>query len=116
MPDDEPTTEAKEPNMYLKTLNGSKQLINDCSMTVHEGFGSPGGDVAGNIQGGGWECAKADAWVKELTEHCKGIMGAFTDASLAVVVAANKEPDEVPEHDPRGLAWNRSWSIRRRNL
>jgi hypothetical protein len=111
-----------ETNYYLLTLQGCHNtLIPNAMSTVYDGTGDPGKPIAEAINGGGWECTEADAWVTELLEHTKKVMPAFEDARSAVSSEMSAERsahggDEVPKDHPHGLAWNRTWHVRRHNL
>jgi hypothetical protein len=112
----------KETNFYLQTLEGCRDsLIPNAISTIHEGTGNPGGSIASDLNGGGWECTQADAFVTELLEHTRKVLPAFEDAQSAVSAAISAERsahggDKVPEGHPHGLAWTRTWHVRRHNL
>ena len=108
--------EAEETNFYLITLAQCRDtLIPGARDAVYDGQGDPGSGIASAINGGGWECDKATEWVTELTEHTRKVMPAFDDAISDVSSAMSAErgrfggKDTVPEHDPHGLAWSRTW-------
>ncbi len=109
-------TPKEEPNLYLRTLQDCRDdLIPSARDAVYSGQGDPGSSIASAISGGGWECDKATEWVTELTEHTRKVMPAFDDAISDVSTAMSAErgrfggKDTVPEHDPHGLAWSRTW-------
>ena len=116
-------TPKEEPNLYLRTLEGCRDdLIPGARDAVYSGQGDPGSGIASAISGGGWECDKATEWVAELTEHTRRVLPAFDDAISDVSSAMSAErgrfggKDTVPEHDPHGLAWSRTWhNLRRLN-
>ena len=83
---------------------------------MYAGQGDPGSSIASAINGGGWDCAEGTRWATELLEHTKKVMPAFDDAASAVTTAFNAEPEKVPEGDPHGIAWNRTWHIQQHNL
>lgn len=107
-------TEAKEPNNYRHTLTSSRATVVSCAQNVSDGSGSPLDAIAGPLASGGWECTEADNWIADLRGNCAGIRAAFDEAVIAIDGVIKAEPDEVPEKDWRGLAWNRTWSQRRR--
>ena len=103
--------EAREPNLYLSTLQGCRDdLIPGARDAVYAGQGDPGSSIASAISGGGWECTKATEWVTELLEHTRLVMPAFDDAigDVSSAMSARARPlrrqGHVPEHDPHGLA------------
>ncbi len=113
----------KEPNLYLRTLQDCRDnLIPTARDDVYAGQGNPGSSIAAAISNGGWECDKATDWVGELLEHTRKVMPAFDNAIGDVSAAMATErgrfdgDDTVPEHDPHGLAWGRTWhNIQRLN-
>ena len=115
--------EEKETNFFLITLEQCRDtLIPGARDAVYDGTGDPGSTIASAIEGGGWECDKATEWVAELTEHTRRVMPAFDDAISDVGTAMSAErgrfggKDTVPEHDPHGLMWSRTWhNIQRMN-
>jgi hypothetical protein len=106
----------EEPNLYLRTLQSCRDdLIPSARDAVYSGQGDPGSSIATSISGGGWECDKATEWVTELLEHTRKVMPAFDDAASDVSAAISAErgrfggKDTVPENDPHGLMWSRTW-------
>ncbi|HSK48814.1 MAG TPA: hypothetical protein VLA05_12580 [Coriobacteriia bacterium] len=112
----------EETNFYLVTLKGCHDtLIPNAMDAVYDGVGDPGKPIADAINGGGWECSQADTWVTELLQHTNKVMPAFEDARSAVSTEMAAERgahggDTVPKDHPHGVAWNRTWHIRRHNL
>jgi hypothetical protein len=111
---DQPAEE--ETNFFLITLQGCRDdLIPSARDNVYDGQGDPGSSIASAISGGGWECDQATTWVSELLEHTRVVMPAFDDAigdvgaAISAERAAHGGKDTVPENDPHGLAWNRTW-------
>ncbi len=112
--DDKP---AEETNFYKITLKNCRDTLIPRAMdVVYDGTGDPGKPIADAINAGGWECTQADTWVAEMLQHTGKVMPAFQEAQSTVGTAARAEPDTVPKDDPHGLAWNRTWHIRQRNL
>ena len=116
--------EEKETNFYLITVKDCHDsLVPDAIDAVYDGVGDPGKPIADAISGGGWQCTEADKWVAELLQHTSTVMpafvGALTDVRNEISHEEGSFPEgnhEVPKGHPHGLAWNRTWSMMRRNI
>jgi hypothetical protein len=110
--DDAPDEPVTEHNFFRDTLQSARSTVRTCGENVYAGHGSPLDAIAEPLSGGGWVCTEADDFVAEMTGQCAGITAAFDDAVADISARLGTEEARVPEHDWRGVSWNRSWAHR----